>query len=222
MDNCGPASLDGLRRTIAQYYGRKIEQHGATPLGVDWSCRPTQELRFVQLLNICDFNKPTSINDFGCGYGSLYGFLRRRYRQFEVDYLGIDMSPAMIASAQKRRWRQQKPRFFLGHTSPRTADYTIASGIFNVKLSEPDERWQFYVKQTLFEMSTKSHVGLAVNFLGPAHPDAHPIPELYRTSAELWSIYCREELGMSVELLQGYGMHEFTLLARHVRQQNDG
>lgn len=213
------ASLVQLRETVARYYSQKIETHGATALGVDWPCIPSQELRFVQLLKICDFSKPLSVTDIGCGYGALFSFIRRRYRNVPIDYLGIDLSPAMISVAEKRRWSEHEPRFMVGHTSPRIADYTLASGIFNVKLNETEERWQYYIGKTLCDMLAASRIGFAVNFLGPAHPGARKIPELYRTPAKVWTRFCEQRLHMAVELVQGYGMQEFTLLARR-NQQN--
>jgi hypothetical protein len=45
--------------------------------------------------------------------------------------------------------------------------------------------------------------------------------ELYRTSPETWAAHCERELGCSVEVLQEYGMREFTLVAR-LRNQPTG
>ena len=48
---------------------------GCDALGVDWPNQGSQYLRFVQLLKICDFGQPISLNDFGCGYGALLEYL---------------------------------------------------------------------------------------------------------------------------------------------------
>ena len=97
-----PASLEPVRARIEAYYGDKVARHGATPRGVDWTCVPTQELRFVQLLSLCDFSRPFSLNDLGCGYGALTGFISLFHPQAEVDYLGVDLSRAMIRRARRR------------------------------------------------------------------------------------------------------------------------
>ena len=57
------SDLGALHRMVAGYYTDKVTRHGPTPLGVDWSCLPTQEMRFVQLLKLCDFSQPLSLND---------------------------------------------------------------------------------------------------------------------------------------------------------------
>lgn len=96
-----PADLAPVHAGIAAYYSAKVAKYGATPLGVDWSCVPTQELRFVQLLKLCDFGSPFSFNDLGCGYGALIAYLDRRHAECAVDYLGIDLSEAMLRRARR-------------------------------------------------------------------------------------------------------------------------
>src|SRR5574337_306833 len=98
-------SLAAVHAAIARYYTSTLQAHGATPNGVDWANRPTQELRFVQLLKICDFTAPFSLDDLGCGYGALLAYLAWRHPEAEVDYLGVDLSNEMIAAA-RRRWRR--------------------------------------------------------------------------------------------------------------------
>ncbi|MDI1273584.1 trans-aconitate 2-methyltransferase [Polaromonas sp.] len=207
-------SLTHLHADIECYYTQKVLAHGATPLGVDWTCRPTQELRFVQLLKLCDFRQPFSLNDVGCGYGALLAFLARRHRGAQVDYLGTDLSQAMIDRA-KLSWRPSiRSRFVVTGGIPRVADYSVASGIFNVKLEQPAARWTVFIKQMLAAMHATSRLGFAVNFLAPMGPSMQNIPELYRTSPEIWVRYCKRQFNTKVELASDYGMSEFTLLVR--------
>jgi SAM-dependent methyltransferase len=96
------STLDQIAGDVTDYYASALAQHGATPRGVDWSCKPTQELRFVQLLRLCSFRVALSLNDVGCGYGALRGFLHTRHRLAKIDYLGVDLSEAMVDSARSR------------------------------------------------------------------------------------------------------------------------
>lgn len=199
--------------SINSYYTQRVSRYGATPLGVDWSCVPTQELRFVQLLKLCDFSVFFSLNDLGCGYGALLAYLVKRHGEAKIDYLGIDVSPAMVRRG-KRLWRNQKDkRFVVGHVSPRIANYSIASGIFNVKLEQPLVRWERFIAVTLADMAATSRQGFAVNFLAPL-PGGTRVSMLYRTPAERWIRYCEQELRCSAELLEKYGLQEYTLLVR--------
>ena len=208
-------ALDELLGDVAQYYSRKVLAHGATPLGVDWSCLPTQEMRFVQLLKLCEFDVPISINDIGCGYGALLAFLRKRYRNKTVDYLGVDISAAMIAHA-KKRWKNCANVAFVQVVSGyRTADYSLASGVFNVKLSHTAAAWERMIEQTLRGMHAKSRLGFAANFLAPTPDGAPPVPELYRAPPAMWRNFCESAFDVNVEVIANYGMREYTLLARN-------
>jgi SAM-dependent methyltransferase len=206
--------LDGLYADIERYYTHKVTTHGATPLGVDWPCMPTQELRFVQLLRVCDFEASFSLNDIGCGYGAMLRLLAKRHRRLQIDYLGVDLSPAMVLEARRLWHKRTRTEFIVGSASPRLADYSVASGIFNVKLNQPEAAWLEFIKTTLSAMHATSRLGFAVNFLAPLDEGLVTRPELYRAPPALWMQYCEQEFNARVELLGNYGMREFTLLIR--------
>ena len=207
-------SVAELLAEVEQYYTKKVDTHGATPLGVDWSCVPTQQMRFVQLLKLCNFDSPITLNDIGCGYGALLAFLAQRHRGKTIDYLGVDLSPAMLTHA-RRLWRKRRnTEFVIGSRSHRTADYSIASGIFNVKLSQPDALWIRFIEETLTSMHLTSRLGFSVNFLAPLAEGVLVRPELYRPPPALWVAYCEKNFDATVEVLGSYGMREYTLLVR--------
>lgn len=212
-----PAAADrltGLHAGIADYYSRKVSLHGATPLGVDWPCVPTQELRFVQLLRLCDFSQPFTLNDLGCGYGALLAFLAKRHRRSRIGYLGIDLSPEMLVEAAQLWARRSDTAFVGGHASPRLADYSVASGIFNVKLHQPVELWTRFIETTLASMHATSRRGFAVNFLAPLAAGVEGKTELYRSPANVWRQFCEDQLLARVDVLENYGLREYTLLVR--------
>jgi len=96
---------------ISDYYTSKVEEHGATPNGVDWNGEESQTLRFEQLLKIVEPNEPFTINDLGCGYGALYEHLDPLPVQFS--YCGVDISESMIATANERIKETEKARFIV-------------------------------------------------------------------------------------------------------------
>lgn len=212
-------SFTELHADIGQYYSQKIQRHGPTPLGVDWPCQPTQELRFIQLLRLCDFKAPFSLNDVGCGYGALLAFLAKRHRGKKVDYLGIDLSPAMIAEARQLWKKRGETEFLVSSLPSRKADYSVASGIFNVKLDHPEALWVRFIEQTLASMRSHSHRGFAVNLLAPLAEGVPGQKELYRAAAPFWAQYCERALDSKVEVLMDYGMREYTLLVRPAAPQ---
>jgi SAM-dependent methyltransferase len=202
-----------LRARVREYYSGTIERHGPTPRGVDWPNAVSQYLRFVQLLKVCDFKRPFSLNDFGCGYGVLLEFLAMRHAEAEITYRGIDISAAMIAAARARWAGRRSAEFVVGSRCDRIADYALASGTFNVRLGHHPADWESYVETMLSDLKACSRIGFAVNFMLP-HDDKAAENELYRSPPERWVAFCRQELGCSVRVLKGYGLREFTLLIR--------
>ena len=208
------AGLSHIAGDVTAYYTGTLAQHGATPRGVDWSCKPTQELRFVQLLRLCSFDSAFSLNDIGCGYGALRGFLRQRHRRVRVDYLGVDLSRAMVDSARSRWGQLPQTRFEMAGAALRLADYSLASGLFNVRLHHPDSDWEPWVAHTLQGLHAASQIGFAVNFMSPMQPGESSPQALYRPALEKWTSYCENALQSTVEIITGYGMREYTLLVR--------
>lgn len=204
------APLADLHAGIAAYYTAKVATFGATPRGVDWTCVPTQEMRFVQLLKLCDFAAPFSLNDLGCGYGALLGYLDWRHPGCAIDYIGIDLSVAMIRRAQ-RRWRGRVGvRFVRGHAPPEIATYSIASGIFNVQLDQPLPAWEDFIAAALHDLYHTSACGFAVNFVATKATRRG----LYTTHPERWAEHCASTFGAATAVIDGYGLPEFTLLVR--------
>lgn len=206
--------LEDVHAGIERYYTQKVKQHGATPFGVDWTCVPSQELRFVQLLKLCDFSSPFELNDIGCGYGALLTYLDKRHPGREIDYLGSDLSPSMIRHARRMWSTRAGARFAIGGAGPRTADYSVASGIFNVRMDQPIDRWIAFIAATLSRLRETSRLGFAVNFMTPRQPSSSSESGLYGVTPETWTRYCEQQLTSDVEVIEGYGLREFTLLAR--------
>nr|WP_279343406.1 class I SAM-dependent methyltransferase [Variovorax terrae] len=207
--------LDALYVDIENYYSERVRTYGATPLGVDWTCVPTQQLRFVQLLKLCSFRRTAfSLNDLGCGYGALKHFLSDRYPRSRIDYLGVDISPLMIEEA-RRLWKaHDNTKFVIADTSPRVADYSVASGIFNVRLYQPLDLWMQFIEQTLTNLHATSRLGFAVNFLTQLPSGITARPELYRSLPETWALYCTQKFNSRVKILENYGLREFSLLVK--------
>lgn len=204
--------LPGSLGDVARYYSARVRRYGATPLGVDWTCVPTQQLRFVQLLKVVRGPAPFSIHDLGCGYGALLDFMRTKWRASDFEYVGTDVSAAMIHAARQQHLRKHHVRFDTAQAVMPQADYTVASGVFNVKLESSRSAWEALVKRSLKAMAAASRLGLAVNFI-ESSPGVSMPPQLYRTRAERWSRFCEDELGFSTQVVRGYGLREFTLCA---------
>ena len=168
----------------------------------------------MQLLKLCDFSDSFSLNDVGCGYGALLAHLTKTHPRHRIDYQGTDLSEDMIAAASRRWSRRRAASFSLTRDTSRTADYSLASGVFNVKLDATDKAWEQCIQQSLKRMRDDSRRGLAVNFIHGAACAGTRIPQLYYTNPEFWVTHCERHLGVDVETVTGYGLREFTLLMR--------
>lgn len=205
--------LDGLLQGVANYYSDKLAQHGPVARGVDWNGAEGQETRFRQLLRIVsDPEEHFSINDLGCGYGALIDHLDSCFRAFE--YRGFDISPTMIASAREIFGNRQDAYFSLSPIPEKVADYTVASGILNVKLDNPPEVWERYIIETLDHMSASSKRGFAFNCL-TSYSDADRMKSTlhYMDPARTFDL-CMRRYSRNVALLHDYALYEFTILVR--------
>jgi SAM-dependent methyltransferase len=205
--------MDRLRERVRTYYSGTLKRHGVTPRGVDWQCTATQNLRFVHLLKIGNFNQACSLNDFGCGYGALLAYLTERHPGTGISYHGIDVSPPMIEAACALWRHNTRATFTVGSACGQLADYTLASGVFNVRLGCPIDEWEAYVASILIDLRKHSRRGFSVNFVLPAR-DRSAESGLYCSPPEPWIAFCASKLGCAVELVSDYGLREFTLLAK--------
>lgn len=196
---------------VGRYYTEKIERFGATPAGVDWNGSVSQELRFSQLLRIVD-SGTFSINDVGCGFGSLVEYLDRRGSSYE--YVGVDVSEAMVARARALHAGRSNRSFEVSARCTRSADYSLASGIFNVRLDVEDEEWMAHILETLSDMNRASRVGFAFNCLTKYSDPEYMRDHLFYADPCLLFDYCKRTFSRNVALLHDYGLYEFTILVR--------
>jgi len=208
-----PKPVDALLARVDEYYSAKVVEHGSSHRGADWNSKASQELRFDRLLEIVDSPAvPFSLNDYGCGYGALLDYLEPRFEN--VRYRGFDLSEAMLAAAQSAHPNVESQDFVHDAALLSPADYTVASGVFNVRLTTPEPVWQRYVLDTLERIATLSTRGFAFNML-TAHSDADRMrADLYYADPVFFFEHCRQRFSRRVALLHDYPLYEFTILVR--------
>jgi|GEM_PF-31960 len=201
-----------MLRKVGDYYTEKLALHGATPQGVDWNSPESQTVRFEQLLKVREDNSRFTINDYGCGYGALIDYLVRAGCDFE--YRGFDISEAMIAKARELHEGKGPYSFVTDESLMTPADYTVASGVFNVKMDASIEEWERYVLSTIDTIARLSTKGFAFNVLtGYADPELMRADLYYADPLFLFG-FCRTRYSRWITLLHDYGLYEFTILVR--------
>ncbi|EMS77641.1 class I SAM-dependent methyltransferase [Desulfotignum phosphitoxidans] len=206
---------ESIIRDVAKYYSSKLAEHGETPQGVDWNGEYGQLLRFVQLCKIVDESKEFSLNDLGCGYGALFDHLNQNYPNFM--YYGYDISETMILSAQKKFEKEMNAEFFIDAEPSKLADYSIASGIFNVRFGYSDDEWWDYIVKAIDSLNKSCRFGFAFNCL-TSYSDKDKMREdlYYADPCKIFDI-CKKRYSRHVALLHDYELYEFSILVRKGR-----
>lgn len=206
-------SETSLLTEVANYYTEKIVEHGATPRGVDWNGGESQVIRFEQLCRVIDpENNSFSLNDLGCGYGALLDYLRGK--QSACTYQGVDVSREMIIAAEQRHAADDKARFVISAEPDHKADFSVASGIFNVRLGRTDIEWFDYLQSTLDVLDRTSVLGFSFNCLTSYSDEEKKQDYLYYADpCQLFDL-CKRRYSRKVALLHDYGLYEFTILIK--------
>ena len=202
----------GVLGAVEQYYTAKLREFGANPAGVDWNGAESQTARFEQVLRVLADDSECSLTDIGCGYGALLTHIRTGQRP--VRYIGVDISGDMIAAARSTFDHDTGARFLVADAPDVTADYCVASGIFNVRLDASVEDWQDYILRTLDMMDVHSEHGFAFNCLTSYADRERMRPHLYYADPCFYFDLCKRRYSRQVALLHDYGLYEFTILVR--------
>ena len=170
--------MQTIYNDINNYYSDKIKEFGATARGVDWNGNESQAIRFEQLLKLIK-QDGFSLADIGCGYGKLCEYMTNIYNDFY--YHGYDLSEAMIKTAPQC-YPATNHRVFTHIQKLKDiekVDYSIASGIFNVKMNYSESEWLSYILKTIDVMAEKSNKGFAFNLLTKYSDADHIKSNLY-------------------------------------------
>ena len=193
------------------YYSRKITAFGASPQGVDWNGEESQLLRFAQLTQLIDTDNGT-LNDWGCGYGALLDYLRRHHPG--IDYHGIDVAAPMIEAACRAHPQSTPDTFVVADRPARVADYSIASGIFNVRQQHRPDEWLNYLHATLHLLDAYSRRGFAFNCLTAYSDPERMRADLYYADPGALFDYCMRHFSRHVALRHDYPLYEFSIIVR--------
>lgn len=200
-----------VRRTV-EHYAQKWQQHGASPLGVDWNGEASQVLHFEQLLRVVRPGTSFTANDLGCGYGALLDYLQRHGGC--AGYRGYDVNESMVAAARARTAGLERVSFEVRSAPDRDADYGFASGIFTLRLGRSDEECMRQMGETLDELDRTSVRGFAFNCL-TSYSDAEKMRD-YLFYPDPCAVFdrCKQRYSRNVALLHDYGLFAFTVLVR--------
>jgi hypothetical protein len=182
---------------VRDYYSAVLAEHGPTPQGMDWKDHEAQEIRFNALSSLITTYRG-SVNDWGCGSGDFQWRCGGEYTGYDIVH-------------QEQRNMRDRAKFVVSDRPTETADYTVASGLFNVKLSTPWFAWNEYMLACIKIMSKMSTKGFAFNCLS-SYCDQKEDRLFYADPTWVFD-ECRK-YSPRVALLHDYSPWDFTLLVR--------
>jgi hypothetical protein len=207
--------LKGIEDRLKKFYQEHMASHGTGARGVGWKNDEAQTVRFQQLARLFPADDLFSVNDLGCGTGAFLDYLKTIHADF--GYYGYDVLDEMI-QASKANHASHTDRFIqiTDAKEMRIADFSVASGIFNIRYEMSDEQWLQYILSTLGEMSRKSTRGFAFNALTKYSDAEFMKPELYYSDPLFLFDYCKKNFARNVSLLHDYYQYDFTIIVRKV------
>jgi SAM-dependent methyltransferase len=206
-------SIQNILEEVNKYYTDKVNTFGATPKGVDWNGEESQQLRFKELLKIIDPSRGHfSVLDYGCGYGSLFEYMKTLFSDFK--YTGFDISDEMIAAA-KKLYSGSNCNWIASSEPEERYEYVVASGIFNVRMQTSDVEWKDYILNTLQKMNDIATKGFSFNVLTSYSDKEYMREYLYYADPTFFFDYCKRHFSKYIALLHDYPLYEFTI---HVKK----
>ena len=169
-------------------------------------------LRHMQFMRLLRGSLDASVLDLGCGFGDFFRFLRAN--GYRGSFIGYDVAPTMIAEALRLHGEGPDRQWRVGAKPSETADFAIASGLFNVKRNTSVETWTQHVQQTIDIIASAGRRGFAFNILSLSSDVERHRPDLYYADPTEMLAYCLSRFGRSVALMQDYGLWEFTVIVR--------
>ena len=202
-------NTDHIRETI-RFFTEKLAKHGTTAKGIDFNSIEAMHTRYEQVLRAIKVRHGFSLNDFGCGFGAIIDYMQD-HGFSDFDYTGYDVTDTMIDAARMRHADPQH-RFVVGdHDAMTPADYTLAQGVFNMKLATPVTEWADHVHRCLTAMYAVSGIAMSANFL-TSYSDADLMRDdlYYPDPGEMFAF--AKTLSRNVALLHDYDLYDFTLI----------
>ena len=197
---------------VERLYSDGLERHGASPRSVGWKDESQQRLRFEKLALLLDPPPaaPITVNDLGCGYGSLLAYLDALPGVQVAAYRGYDISEPMLARA--RQATDERAELIRADAPTQVADFSFVSGTFNVKGASSDAAWQDYVLGCIRTLAQTSRAGFAFNLM-TSYVDFRQ-ENLFYADPGVFFEFCKQQISPYVTLVHDYPLYEWTMIVR--------
>lgn len=152
---------------LCDYYLSKLNEHGPTLAGVDWTKETDANLRYGLLHRSVKLTDASSVLDVGSGLGHFYRYLLEKDPLLlnRLGYQGVEPVAAMLSNC-----RNLNPgvSFELGRVenlSKFEADIVMANGLFTVRGNSSETQMQQFLDLGLEQMWKAARVGIVFNLM---------------------------------------------------------
>lgn len=185
--------------SVKKFYGERYAKIGNNIRSIGWGSKKYQFLRFKILTRNVNLNKKT-ILDFGCGFGDLYIFLKKKFKYFT--YSGYDINNCFVLNNKKKF---PKINFFSEIKLIKKFDFIICSGVFSLRTKYT----QFYFIKLINFLFKKTRKGLMINFLSKKTKTKLK-KNYYYSTKEILNIV-KSFKDCKINIYENYSLDEFTL-----------
>jgi SAM-dependent methyltransferase len=198
---------------LVSHYERCFDRHGVSPRGVDWPNGPDLAIRFATLLSILDGGAeepPPVLLDVGCGPGLMLDYLQSTGRLERVDYLGIDLSPTMVAAA-RQRWpgKDFSARDVVAAPLPeQSVDFVIMNGVLTEKLALSQTEMVGLAQALILAVFRAARLGIVFNIMS-RHVERER-PELFHWGFDELAAFLTSRVSRHYAFRADYGLYEYT------------
>ncbi len=201
---------------LQRHYESCLQRAGATPAGADWPNPTDLAVRFEAQLTVLDRITPGELPellDLGCGPGLLLDYLAATGRLDRVRYRGIDLSPAMIATAQAR-WPDAsfEVRDILADSlAPQSVDAVVMNGVLTERQTIPRAQMVAMAEALVQATFAAARHGIAFNAMS-RHVDWER-DDLFHWGFDEVAAFLTRDVTRHIALRADYGLYEFTAFA---------
>ena len=196
---------------INNFYEKNFIKYKFHNKTLAWKSKKEQIIRFEKLTSFID-KKKISINDYGCGFGDLFFFLKKK-KFFIKEYCGYELSES-IFNKVNNRFKTLEEKIFLINSENinKKMDYSFASGTFNIKMRNSDKNWSNFIKKKIKEMNAYSKKGFSFNLLS-TYVD-YKKEDLYYGDPNYWFDFCKINFSKKINLIHDYDLWEWTIIVK--------
>lgn len=197
---------------IKELYDKNIDEFGIDPRSVGWGTQDKINIRFRQLFKMIDNPaEPFTLNELGCGYGEAVRFCANNGLALK-EFYGYDISDKMLEAAKEYLKEYKNIHLQNQPSLSKVCDYSLTSGIFNVKFDTGEKEWNDYILSVLHNLNDNSGRGFAFNML-TSYVDFKNDGLNYADPLYYFD-YCKRNFSRHVSLLHDYKLYEFTIVVK--------